>query len=57
LTAAELLLQGEQAGERGPDEPEGLGANRKMSHVAGEEVELTEATSAVETQWRRQNGL
>jgi hypothetical protein len=27
-----------------------------MSHVAGEEVELTEATSAVETQWRRQNG-
>jgi hypothetical protein len=45
LTVAELRLQGEEADERGPCEPEGLGANRKMSHVAGEEAELTEATT------------
>jgi hypothetical protein len=55
-TATELRLQGEEAGERGPGEPAGLGANRKMSHVAGEEAELTEATGVAETQQRPQNG-
>jgi hypothetical protein len=34
----------------------GLGANRKMSHVAGEEAELTEAAGAAKTQRRPQNG-
>jgi hypothetical protein len=46
----------ENAGEHEPDEPEGSGANRKMSHVAGEEMELTEAAGTTETQWRPQNG-
>jgi hypothetical protein len=52
----ELRLQGEEAGERGPGELEGLGANRKTSHVAGEEAELTEATGMAETQRQLQNG-
>jgi hypothetical protein len=34
----------------------GLGANRKMSHIAGEEAELTESVGAAETQRRPQNG-
>jgi hypothetical protein len=50
-----LWLHGENTGERGPGEPEGLRANRKMSHVAGEEVELTEAAGATETQRPPQN--
>jgi hypothetical protein len=53
---AELRLQGEEAGERGPSEPEMLGANQKVSHVAGEGAELTEATGATETQRQPQNG-
>jgi hypothetical protein len=53
---AELRLQGEEASEREPGEPVGLGANRKTSHVAGKEAELTEATGAAETQRRPQNG-
>jgi hypothetical protein len=50
-----LRLHGEDAGERGPSEPEGLWANRGVSWVAGEEAELTEATGATETQQRPQN--
>jgi hypothetical protein len=49
--ASGLRLHGENAGERGPGEPEGLGANWKMSHIAGEEAELTEATD-VAGAWR-----
>jgi hypothetical protein len=51
-----LQLHGENASERGPGELEGLRANRKMSHVSGEEVELTEAAGATETQRPPQNG-
>jgi hypothetical protein len=54
-TAAGLRLHGEDVGERGPGEPEGLGANRRMSHAAGEEAELTKAVGTAETQWRPQN--
>jgi hypothetical protein len=54
-TVAELWLQGEEAGGRGLGEPKGLGANRKMSHVAGEKAELTKATGVAETQQRPQN--
>jgi hypothetical protein len=54
--AAKLRLQGEEAGELGPGKLEGMGANRMMSHIAGEEADLTEATSATETQRRPQNG-
>jgi hypothetical protein len=53
---AELRLQGEEAGERGPSEPEVLGANQKVSHVAGEGAELTEATGATKTQRQPHNG-
>jgi hypothetical protein len=49
---AGLRLHGEDADERRPGEPEGLGANRRMSHAAGEEAELTEAAGATETQRR-----
>jgi hypothetical protein len=48
--AAELRLPSEEAGERGQGEPEGLGANQEVSHVAGEGAELTEAMGAIETQ-------
>jgi hypothetical protein len=51
-----LWLHGEEAGERGPSEPEGLGANQKASHVAGEGAELSKTTGAVETQRWPQNG-
>jgi hypothetical protein len=51
-TTVGLRLHGENAGDCGPSELEGLGANRKMSHVAGEEAELTEAAGAIETQRR-----
>jgi hypothetical protein len=44
---AELRLHGESSGKRGPDEPEGLGANRGVSRAADDEAELTEATGAV----------
>jgi hypothetical protein len=50
-----LRLHGEDTYERGPGEPEGLGANQRMSHAGGEEVELTEVEGAAETQWRLQN--
>ena len=39
--ATELLRRGERAGERGPREKEGKGANRGVSRVAGDEVKLT----------------
>jgi hypothetical protein len=54
-TAAELRLHGEETGERGPGKPEGLGANQKVSHDAGEGVELTEAMGVIETQRQPQN--
>ena len=55
-TMAELRLQGEEAGERGSGEPEVLGVNQEVSHVASKEAELTEATCTTETQRRPQNG-
>jgi hypothetical protein len=45
-TTAELLHWGEKAGERGPGETYGKGANQGVSRVAGKEAELTEATDA-----------
>jgi hypothetical protein len=42
-TVAGLQLDGENAGECGPGELEGLRANQEVSHVADEEAELTEA--------------
>jgi hypothetical protein len=47
---AGLRLHGEDASERGLGEPEGLGANWRMSHAAGEEAELTEVAGTIETQ-------
>jgi hypothetical protein len=54
--AVELRMHGEGAGERGPSEPEGLGANQKVPHVASEEVEVTEATNVAEARRRPRNG-
>jgi hypothetical protein len=54
-TVVGLRLHGEDAGERGLGEPEGLWANRGVSRVAGEEAELIEATGATETQRRLQS--
>jgi hypothetical protein len=54
-TAVGLRLHRENTGEHGPGEPKGLWANQKMSDVSGKEAELTEAASAVETQWWPQN--
>jgi hypothetical protein len=52
-----LRLHGENAGERGPGETERLGANQKVSRVAGEGAELTEATDAANTRrWSRNGG-
>jgi hypothetical protein len=34
----------------------GVGANQRVPHVAGEEVELTEATNAADARRRPQNG-
>jgi hypothetical protein len=51
-----LRLHGEDSGERGPDKPEGLGANRGVSRATGGAVELTEETSAIRAQrwsWNR----
>jgi hypothetical protein len=45
--AGGLRLHGENTDERGPGETERLGANQMVSHVAGEEVELTKAMDAV----------
>jgi hypothetical protein len=47
-TVVELRLHREKADERGPGEIEGLGANQRVSHIAGEEAELTEATDAAD---------
>ena len=54
--AAELRLQDEEAGERGLGEPEVLGANQEVSHVASEGTDLTEAIGVAETERRQQNG-
>jgi hypothetical protein len=54
--AAELRLHGEKAGERGPGETERLGANQRVSRVAGEEAKLTEATNVTEARRRARNG-
>jgi hypothetical protein len=51
-----LWLHGENAGERGPGEIERLGANRKVSRIAGEGAELTEATDVTYTRRRPRNG-
>jgi hypothetical protein len=39
-------LHGEKSGEREPREIEGLGPNQRVSCIAGEEAELTEAMDA-----------
>jgi hypothetical protein len=44
-----LRLHREVSGERGPGEPEGLGADRMVSRVADDEAELTEATGVART--------
>jgi hypothetical protein len=55
LTAAGIRLHGENVSERGPGKIEGLGANQRLSRVAGEGVELTGATDAAGAQRRPQN--
>jgi hypothetical protein len=57
-TTAGLWLHGGNADERGPGETKMLGANRKVSCVAGEGAELTEAADAAYAQrWpRNDNG-
>jgi hypothetical protein len=40
---AEIRLSGEKSIKREPREVEGLGANQRVSRVAGEEAELTGA--------------
>jgi hypothetical protein len=50
-----LQLHGENAGERRPGEIEGLGANQRVSRVAGEGAELTEASDAADARRRPQN--
>jgi hypothetical protein len=55
-TEAGLRLHGENTGEHRPGETEGLGANQRVSRIAGEEAELTEATDAADAQRRPQNG-
>ena len=54
-TAAELRLQGEEAGEHRSGELEVLGANQEVSHIAGEGAELTEATDATDARRRPRN--
>jgi hypothetical protein len=55
-TAAGLRLHGENAGERGWGETEGMGANQRVSRITGEEAELTEATNAADARRRPWNG-
>jgi hypothetical protein len=55
--AAELRLHGEKADERGPGKTEGLGANQRVSRVAGEEAEFSEATDVTEAQRRSTMGV
>jgi hypothetical protein len=50
-----LRLHEEDASEREPGELEGLGANWRMSHTAGKEPELTEATDMARARQRPQN--
>jgi hypothetical protein len=47
-TAVEPRLRGEKASERRPDKTEELGANQRVSRVAGEETKLNEATDVTE---------
>jgi hypothetical protein len=53
---AKLRLHGEEAGERGPGETEGLGANQRVSRIVGEEAELNGATDVTEARQQRWNG-
>jgi hypothetical protein len=55
-TAAGLRLHGENVDERGLGETERLGANQRVSRVAVEETELTEATHAADARRRPWNG-
>jgi hypothetical protein len=50
-----LWLHGVDADERGPGKLERLGANREVSHVAGEGTKLTEATDAMGARQRPRN--
>jgi hypothetical protein len=54
-TVVGLRLPGENAAVGGQGITEGLGANQRVSRVAGEETELTEATDAVDARRRPQN--
>jgi hypothetical protein len=51
-TAVGLRLHGENVGEHGLGEIEGLGANQRVSRVAGKGAELTEALDAVDARRR-----
>lgn len=51
-----LRLQGENIDEHGPGETEVLGANQRVSRVAGEYAELTEATDATDARRQPRNG-
>jgi hypothetical protein len=51
----ETRLRGEKSSEHEPRETERLGAKQRVSHVAGEEVELTEAMDATGSRRRPQN--
>jgi hypothetical protein len=55
VDGGELWLHGENADERGLGELERLGAIRKVSHVAGEGDELTEATDTADARRQAQN--
>jgi hypothetical protein len=55
-TVVALRLLEESSSERGPGEPEGEGANRRASRIAGDKVELTEATNMARARRRPQNG-
>jgi hypothetical protein len=55
-TTTGIRLYGENDGEREPGETEGLGANQRMSRIAGEEAELTEATDVADARRRPRNG-
>jgi hypothetical protein len=51
-----LRLHGKHSGERGPDKPEGLGANRGVSRAADGKAKLSGATDATRAQRESWNG-
>jgi hypothetical protein len=53
---AETRLHGENSGEHKPRELEGMGANQRVSRVAGEEAELTGTMDTTGARRRPRNG-